>query len=50
MDQVPASLGVSAMEDLKFWNCSGGENVLSLSQYVYFLNGGSCLCVTFDIY
>jgi len=46
MDQVPASVGVSAMEDLKFWNYPGGENILSLSQYVYLLKSGSCLCVT----
>jgi len=46
MDQVSASVGVNAMEDLKFWNYSGGESILSLSQYVYLLNSGSCLCVT----
>jgi hypothetical protein len=46
MDRVPASVGVTAMEYLKVWNYSGGENSLSLSQYVYLLKCDSCLCVS----
>jgi hypothetical protein len=45
MDPVPANVGVRAVEDLKFCNNSEGENILSLSQYVYLLNTASCLCV-----
>ena len=45
MDQVSANVGVIAVEDLKFWNYSGGEHIFSLSQYVYLINSDSCLCV-----